>query len=105
MSVQALIQSKIEAALSTTVLEIENESHMHSGPAQESHFKLVVVSDEFENKALLARHRVINKLLAQELNGGIHALALHTYTPEEWNSRGQSATSSPECRGGSATKQ
>lgn len=101
MSVQTLIHSKIEAALSTKVLEVENESHMHSGPAEESHFRLVVVSDDFENKTLLTRHRLINKLLADELNAGVHALAMHTFTTSEWIERGQSATASPACRGGS----
>lgn len=102
MSVQALIQSKIEAALSTTVLEVENESHMHSGPASESHFRLVVVSEQFESKTLIARHRIINKLLEDELNGGVHALAMHTFTPDEWTARGETATASPACRGSTA---
>lgn len=104
MGVQSLIQSKIEAAMATEVLEVENESHMHSGPAQESHFRLVVVSNAFENKPLLARHRLINKLLSEELNAGVHALAMHTFTPEEWIARGESATNSPACRGGSSAE-
>ena len=102
MSVQATIQSKIESALSTTLLEVENESHMHSGPATESHFRLVVVSENFNDKPLIARHRIINKLLEAELNAGVHALAMHTFTPNEWTARGESATASPACRGGSA---
>lgn len=102
MSVEATIQSKIEAALSTTVLEVENESDMHSGPATESHFRLVVVSEHFNDKPLLARHRIINKLLEEELNTGVHALAMHTFTPNEWIARGETAAASPACRGGSA---
>ncbi len=103
MSIQATIQSKIEAALQVTVLEVENESHMHSVPANsETHFRVVLVSEDFENKNLLARHRQINKLLEDELNGGVHALALHTFNPQEWKARGESAVASPACRGGSA---
>ena len=104
MSVQNLIQSKIETALQPSVLEVENESHMHSGPAAESHFRLVIVSEEFAGKNLLARHRSINKLLAEELSGGVHALAMHTFTAEEWTARGETATPSPACRGGSAAE-
>lgn len=77
---------------------------MHGGPATESHFRLVVVSESFQNKALLARHRIINKLLEDELNTGVHALAMHTFTPEEWIARGESAVASPACRGGSAAE-
>ncbi len=104
MSVQNLIKAKIETALQPSVLEVENESHMHSGPAAESHYRLVIVSEEFAGKNLLARHRTINKLLAEELSGGVHALAMHTFTAEEWTERGESATPSPACRGGSAAK-
>jgi len=31
--------------------------------------------------------------------GKIHALALHTYTPDEWDNAGQ-VPDSPRCRGG-----
>jgi len=103
MTIQALIESKIKSALQPAVLEVENESHMHSGPAAESHFRLVIVSDEFESKNLLARHRTINKLLADELDGGVHALAMHTFTPREWTDRGETAATSPACRGGSSS--
>ncbi len=104
MSVQTVIQSKIKTALQPSVLEVENESHMHSGPAAESHYRLVVVSENFAGKNLLARHRTINKLLAEELSGGVHALAMHTFTPQEWTERGETATPSPACRGGSAAE-
>jgi len=71
------------------------ESNQHSGPATESHFKLVVVSEQFNEMKLIDRHRFINKLFAEELSH-IHALAMHTYTPKEWQKR-QSAPESPEC--------
>lgn len=105
MSVQATIQSKIAASLNTSVLEVENESHMHSVPANsETHFRVVLVSKDFDGKNLLARHRLVNKLLKEELDNGVHALAMHTFTPEEWQARGESAIASPECHGGSASQ-
>lgn len=78
---------------------------MHNVPeGYESHFKVVIVSDEFNDKMLIARHRLVNKVLEEELNknrdaGGIHALALHTMTMEEWFEKGN-APESPECLGG-----
>lgn len=102
MTIQAAIEQKICTALHTRHLEVVNESHMHNvPPGSESHFKLVIVSLEFEAKGLVQRHRMINKLLADELAGPVHALALHTLTPAEWEAKSQRAPDSPECRGGS----
>lgn len=99
MQVQAGIEQKVQAALAPVHLEVLNESHMHSVPKDsETHFKVVVVSEQFEGKRLLARHRTINGLLADELAGGVHALALHTFTPAEWQAR-NGALDSPNCRG------
>ena len=42
----------------------------------------------------------LSALLADALEGPVHALALHTYTPEEWEKRGGSVNASPQCRGG-----
>lgn len=99
MQVQAGIEQKIQAALAPVHLEVLNESHMHSVPKNsETHFKVVVVSEQFEGKRLLARHRTMNGLLADELAAGVHALALHTFTPSEWQVR-KGALDSPNCRG------
>lgn len=100
MSVQRQIEAKLTKDLAPSYLEVENESHMHSGPAAESHFKVTIVSDAFEGMRLLARHRRVNNALALELATQIHALAIHTYTPEEWQTKGMSPKS-PACRGGS----
>jgi len=97
---QTQIEEKLNTALTPEVLEITNESHMHSGPASESHFKVVAVSKEFEGKMLIARHRMINSALAEELNS-IHALALHTMTPDEYFEKAGKVADSPQCEGGS----
>ena len=55
----------------------------------------------FEGKRLIARHREINGLAAEALQGPVHALALHTYTPTEWEARGGQSMVSPNCLGGS----
>ena len=97
---QSVIDSKLKAKISTSVLNIENESHMHSGPATESHFKVTIVSDDFEGKMLIARHRMVNEILKDELDGAIHALTLHTMTPEEFNKKQGVVPDSPDCKGG-----
>ena len=101
MSVQETIKSKILSSLSPQYFIVENESHMHSGPAAESHFKLTVVAIDFENLSLIKRHQNVYKILADELTGSVHALALHLYTPEEWQTRHGAIPDSPDCRGGS----
>ena len=99
MSIQDEITDKLEQALKPQHLEVINESHMHNvPPGSESHFKVTAVSNEFTGKMLVARHRLINKILAEELEV-IHALALHTMTPEEWAEKGESPKS-PPCMGG-----
>ena len=100
MNMQANIEQKLNSSLNPTVLNIENESHMHSGPATDSHFKVTLVSEQFEGKMLLARHRMINEALKIELDGQIHALTLHTMTPEEYKVKGGSVPDSPQCKGG-----
>jgi len=101
MSTQDTIQQKLEAAFLPLHLAIVNESHRHAMKAADSHFHITVVSAAFEGHGLLARHRVVNKTLADELAGTVHALTLNTLTPDEWSARGCSVEASPKCRGGS----
>ena len=103
-TVQSLIQQKLESALSPSYLEVINESHMHNVPAKsETHFKVTVVSQEFEGKRLIARHRLVNSIVSEELAGPVHALALHTYTQEDWHKKQGIAPQSPNCLGGEKT--
>ncbi|OOE81019.1 BolA family transcriptional regulator [Salinivibrio sp. ML198] len=100
MKIQTQITEKLTQAFAPVHLDVRNESYMHNVPeGAESHFKVVVVSDEFEGKRLIQRHRAINTTLADELADDIHALAIHTYTPQEWQEQAH-APDSPACRGG-----
>ena len=101
MSVQDTIQAKLSAALQPSMLEVANESHMHGGPATESHFNITAVSATFTELSLVHRHQAVYKLLHLELAGGVHALAMHLYTEQEWEQRQGSSPTSPDCRGGS----
>ena len=102
MNVQADIQSRLSGELHPEFLEVENESHMHSVPPNsETHFKVVLVAAAFEGKRKVARHQQVYAILSEQLDGPVHALALHTYTPGEWAERQQAAPDSPDCFGGS----
>ena len=101
MTVQAILEQKLANDFNPLHLEVINESSNHNVPeGSESHFKVVVVSPEFKGKNLLARHRMINAALADELKNSIHALAIHTYTEEEWQETSGGAPMSPPCLGG-----
>ena len=98
--VKTAIQEKLRA-LAPEHLEVINESYKHNVPeGSESHFKVVIVSDEFADTMLVARHRRVNDLLAEEIQGPVHALSIHAMTPEEWFESGARSPDSPECLGG-----
>ncbi|MDJ0805566.1 MAG: BolA/IbaG family iron-sulfur metabolism protein [Gammaproteobacteria bacterium] len=102
MTIQETIQQKLQAAFTPMHMEVINESDNHNVPkGSESHFKLVLVSRAFEGESLLARHRQVNKVLAEELQRDVHALTMHTMTPEDWFNHGGTVRESPECLGGS----
>jgi BolA protein len=102
MEVQQNIQAKLQEAFEPQHLEVINESHLHSVPAfSETHFKVVLVSDQFVGKRSVARHQQVYGVLKGQFEAGLHALALHTYTAEEWQAAGQIAPESTQCGGGS----
>lgn len=88
MSVEATIRAKLTKALAPERLDVVNESHLHAGHRDapgtgESHFRVVVVSAAFAGKSRLTRHRLVNEVLADELAGKVHALALDLQAPGE----------------------
>ena len=99
MSIQNAIESALQQAFEPVFLQIDNESHMHNvPPGSESHFKVQLVSKSFLGKRLVQQHQMeygaMGDLMAQ-----IHALALHTWSPDQW--QGAQAPDSPKCLGGS----
>ncbi|MFJ7314914.1 BolA family protein [Pseudomonas sp. NPDC098747] len=97
MTMQQRIESTL-ALLQPEHLHVLDESHMHSRGLQ-THYKAVVVSAQFEGLSRVKRHQKVYGTLG-ELMGEFHALALHTYTPQEWAETG-AAPASPTCAGGS----
>jgi len=96
LSIQKAIEDKLTAHLSPERLVVINESHLHAGhhhvhegrPEQfeengETHFRVRIVSKAFEGMSRIDRHRTVNTLLADELKGGVHALAIEASAPGE----------------------
>ncbi len=97
MSVEKKIEHTLSDNFDLSHLEVINESHMHSGPNTDSHFKVILVSDEFKDVKLVQRHRRINELLKFELDNGVHALSLHLFTKDEWKEKEEYVKDSPPC--------
>jgi BolA protein len=88
MSVADIIRDKLTEAFSPLRLDVVDESHQHAGhagarPGGESHFAVLVVSERFAGHSRVARQRMVYEVLATELAGPVHALALRTRTPGE----------------------
>ena len=88
MSIENSIREKLTQAFAPVALDVMNESHLHAGHVSspgtgESHFSVKVVSMAFDGKSRLERHRMVNAVLAEELSGRIHALAVSALTPAE----------------------
>jgi BolA protein len=87
-AVQARIKDKLTQALAPVSLKVIDESHQHAGHGGhhehgESHFRVDVVSAAFAGKGRVERHRLVNSLLADELAGSVHALAIQARAPDE----------------------
>lgn len=88
MSVKDNISQKLNEAFAPESLDVADESYLHEGhaghrPGGETHFRIHIVSRAFEGKSRVERHRMINTLLAAELAGAIHALAIRATAPGE----------------------
>ena len=88
MTVKASIEEKLQAELSPEALAVVDESHLHAGhaghrPGGETHFRVTVTSASFSGKSRIDRHRIVNRILAAELAGPVHALAINAHAPGE----------------------
>lgn len=100
MSVQAILEHKLTEHLTPALISVENDSHKHSR-GENSHFNLTLVSEQFAGLRPVQRHQKVYGIVADEMAGGVHALAIHAYTPEEWQQRTGDVPASPNCLGGS----
>lgn len=82
------IRSKLNEALAPARLDLLDDSAKHSGHSGareggESHFSVVIVSEKFDGLSRVARQRLVNTVLAEELAGPVHALSIQAKTPAE----------------------
>src|SRR5215210_2349831 len=83
-----IITEKLTQAFAPESLRVVDESQQHEGhaghrPGGQTHFRVYIVSEAFQGKSRIERHRMVNATLADELQGGVHALAIHANAPGE----------------------
>ncbi len=81
-----LITEKLRDAFKPSALEVVDDSHKHKGhagarPEGETHFSVRIVSPAFAGLTRIERHRAVNSVLAAELAGPVHALAIAAEAP------------------------
>lgn len=99
MTTEQVITDKLSQSFTPEHLEVINESNRHHVPPNsETHFKVIIVSEQFADKRAIARHREVNQALAFELENGVHALSINTYTRAEWQAL-DAVPRTPNCKG------
>jgi BolA protein len=88
MSVAETIRQKLSRSFKIERLEIEDQSYLHRGHAGapaggESHFRVTIVSADFDGESRVSRQRLVYGALKDELAGPVHALALKAMTVAE----------------------
>jgi BolA family transcriptional regulator, general stress-responsive regulator len=85
MGTRDAIQEKLARAFAPLSLDVIDEHEGHAGHREggETHFRVHIVSEAFQGKSRIERHRMVNEALAAELRGGVHALAIHASAPGE----------------------
>jgi len=88
MQTKDVIIEKLTVAFAPESLEVLDESDKHKGhaghrPGGQTHYRVYIVANAFAGKSRIERHRMINNALAEEIQGGVHALAIHASVPGE----------------------
>ncbi|MEJ2117513.1 MAG: BolA family transcriptional regulator [Alphaproteobacteria bacterium] len=91
MQMEQKIQSKLVDAFAPQRVSVSDFSEKHAehqdrhgrDEAKETHFAVTIVADSFVGRSRVERHRMVYEALAQEMAGGIHALAITALTPDE----------------------
>lgn len=95
------LENILESSFNIKFLELINESHLHAVPKNsETHFKAIIVAEDFEGKLPIERHQMVYKALGNNIKM-VHALSLICKNPKEW-SLSQEIPGSPKCKGGSS---
>ncbi len=100
-TIQGSLQQKLTENFQPLHLEVINESSQHHVPMDsETHFKVIIVSQHFAGLSLVKRHQAVYALVQDEMDRGLHALSLHTFSEEEWKTKQADIPDTPSCRGG-----
>ena len=100
MTLTQQLEANLHRAFAPVHMTLENESHQHKGPGQETHFNLIIVSRAFEGQSLLQRQRGVYAAVGDQIRQGLHALTMKTLTPDEWEqAEGDVSNRAPPCRG------
>jgi BolA protein len=88
VSTAEIIEKKLKTAFDPEVIELTDESEKHRGhggwrEGGETHFHLRMVSASFAGQGRVQRQRAVNRILADELAGKVHALAMELRAPGE----------------------
>ena len=85
------LAAKLRERLEALHVEVDDESHLHAGHAGAAggggHFRALIVSARFEGQSTLESQRMVYAALAEEMRSSIHALAMQTLTPGQWQAR------------------
>jgi len=80
------LRTRLEERFRPSRLEVIDESHLHAGhagarPEGETHFRVLIEAEDFRGRSRVDRHRMVNEVLAEELAGPVHALAIKAEAP------------------------
>ena len=99
MRVENKIRQKLQSHLHIELLEVINESPNHQVPeGAETHFRILIVSKDFEGLSTVKRHQKVYQILVEELQGPVHAFSQKTLTPSEWSALDTPVPTSPPCQ-------
>lgn len=98
-TVEQTIKDKLNSQLDINILEVINESPQHNVPeGSESHFRVLIISNDFKGLSTIQRHQKVYKILEKELQNLIHAFSQKTLTLPEWEQIGGLVSyNSPPC--------
>ena len=95
-SIENKIINTLNECMNISALKILNESFMHNVPEDaESHFKIVIVSNDFNDLSHIQRHKLVYKYLDTVMND-IHALSIQSFNEDEFKLN-PVILDSPEC--------
>ena len=82
-----VIERMLRDAFAPEAINVKDESHLHAGhPGARDgrgHFDVMIVSDRFDGKSRIARHRLVYDALGAYMDSDIHALRIRAFTPSE----------------------